>query len=119
MVGVTYAMTFLEPRQIFALGTWCFTGYAGLVPLLLAALYWKRVTKPAAYAAVIVTAVVWFALFAASDFGADRKFLVGGMLPVATVLAACAVTTLAVSLFTRPPSAATLAKFFPAKTTSP
>lgn len=119
MVGVTYAMTFLEPRQIFALGTWCFTGYAGLIPLLLAALYWKRVTKPAAYAAVIVTAVVWFALFAASDFGANRKFLVGGMLPVATVLAACAVTTFVVSLFTQPPSAATLAKFFPAKSKSP
>jgi SSS family solute:Na+ symporter len=115
MVLLTYALTFLEPRQIFALGTWCFTGYAGLVPLLLAALYWKRVTKPAAYAAVIVTAVVWFSLFAASNYGADRKFLVGGMLPVATVFASCAITVVVVSLFTSPPPASTLAKFFPSR----
>jgi SSS family solute:Na+ symporter len=117
MVVITYALTFLETRQIFALGTWCFTGYAGLVPLLLAALYWKRVTKPAAYASVIVTAVVWFSLFAASNYGADRKFLVGGMLPVATVFASCAFTVVVVSLLTRPPSASTIAKFFPLKTT--
>jgi len=119
MVALTYALTFLETRQIFALGTWCFSGFAGLVPLLLAALYWRRVTRAAACAAVVVTASVWFALFAASDFGADRKFLVGGMLPVATVFASCTVTVVLVSLLTSPPSAATLAKFFPSNPTTP
>lgn len=116
MVALTYAMTFLETRQIFALGTWCFTGYAGLVPLLLAALHWRRVTAPAAFAAVTVTAVTWLALFVAADFGANRKFLIGGMLPVATLVLVCTVTVVTVSLSTRPPPDHCLAKFFPIKT---
>jgi SSS family solute:Na+ symporter len=117
IVMFTYAMTFTPPRQIFALGTWCFSGYAGLIPLLVAALYWKRVTKAAAIVSVIVTAGTWLGLFAASNFGADRKFLLGGMLPVATVFATCAISVVLVSLLTRPPADATLAKFFPLKST--
>ncbi len=117
LVILCYLLTFGETRQIFALGTWCFTGYAGLIPLLIAAIYWKRVTKVAAYVAVIATSGVWFWLFAASGFGVKRKFLLGGMLPVATVFATCAVSVIVVSLCTKPPSASTLAKFFPPKTT--
>jgi solute:Na+ symporter, SSS family len=113
LVLLCYLLTFGETRQIFALGTWCFTGYAGLLPLLLAAIYWKRVTKAAAYVAVVATAAVWFGLFAASNYGVDRKFLLGGMLPVATVFATCGISVVVVSLFTRPPSRETLAKFFP------
>lgn len=112
---VTYALTFPETRQNFALGTWCFTGYAALVSFLLATLDWQRVTTPAAYASMIVTAAVWFSLFAASNYGADRKYTVGGVLPVATVFASCAITVVLVPLFTSPPSASTLAKFFPQK----
>jgi SSS family solute:Na+ symporter len=117
LVVVCYLLTFGETRQIFALGTWCFSGYAGLLPLLLAALYWKRVTKAAAYASVIVTSAVWFWLFAASGYGVDRKFLLGGMLPVVTVFAVCAVTVVVVSLFTSPPPTNVLARFFPQKST--
>jgi SSS family solute:Na+ symporter len=116
LVLISYLLTFGETRQIFALGTWCFTGYAGLLPLLIAAIYWKRVTKAAAYVSVIATAAVWFGLFAASNYGVDRKFLLGGMLPVATVFATCALCVVLVSLVTKPPSDETLAKFFPAKT---
>ena len=115
VVVVTYAMTFAPPRQIFSLGTWCFSGYAGLIPLLLAALYWKRVTKAAAIFSVVVTAGTWLGLFVAANYGADRKFLVGGMLPVATVFAACVISVVVVSLLTKPPPPATLAKFFPLK----
>jgi SSS family solute:Na+ symporter len=115
LVVLSYLLTFGETRQIFALGTWCFTGYAGLLPLLIAAIYWRRVTKAAAYVAVIATAGVWFGLFAASNYGVDRKFLLGGMLPVATVFATCTLCVVVVSLLTKPPSDETLAKFFPAK----
>lgn len=113
LVIASYLLTFAGMRQIFALGTWCFSGYAGLLPLLLAAIYWKRVTKAAAYVAVIATIAVWLGLFLASNYGADRKFLVGGMLPVVTVFLTCTLSVVIVSLFTRPPPATTLAKFFP------
>ncbi|MDO8543391.1 MAG: sodium:solute symporter family protein [Opitutaceae bacterium] len=112
LVVLCYLLTFTGTRQIFALGTWCFTGYAGLIPLLLAAIYWKRVTKAAAHVSVVATIAVWLGLFVASDYGADRKFLLGGMLPVVAVFATCAVSVVVVSLFTRPPPAVTLAKFF-------
>ena len=115
VVVLTYLMTFGGTRQIFALGTWCFTGYAGLFPLLIAALYWRRVTAPAAFASVAVTGVVWAGMFVAANFGADRKFLVAGMLPVAALVVVCTVTLVVVSLLTKPPSDQVLAKFFPVK----
>jgi SSS family solute:Na+ symporter len=115
VVIFTYLMTFGGTRQIFALGTWCFSGYAGLFPLLIAALYWRRVTAPAAFVAIAVTGVAWIAMFVAADFGANRKFLVAGMLPVAALVVLCTVTLVVVSLLTRPPPERILAKFFPLK----
>lgn len=117
IVIVTYLLTRLETRQIFALGTWCFSGYAALSPLVFAAIYWKRATRAGAFASVALTAMVWFALFAASDYGADRKFLPGGMLPVVTMLGVSTLTLVVVSLLTPPPGRQTLAKFFPHQTT--
>jgi SSS family solute:Na+ symporter len=108
-------LTLVETRQIFALGTWCFSGYAALSPLIFAALYWNRTTKAGAFASVFLTAVVWFALFAASDYGANRKFLIGGMLPVAVMVVTCVITLVVASLLTKPPASGTLAKFFPQK----
>jgi len=115
IVVITFLLTLLEPRQIFALGIWCFSGYAALSPLVFAAIYWRRVTRIGALAAIAVTAIVWFGLFAASDYGADRKFLIGGMLPVGVMIVTCATTLVVVSLLTKPPGDETLAKFFPRK----
>lgn len=116
IVIITYLLTLMETRQIFALGIWCFSGYAALFPLVFAAIYWKRATRAGALAAVFVTAAVWFGLFVAADYGADRKFLVGGMLPVAVMIVTCATTLVIVSLLTKAPSEATLARFFTPKT---
>jgi SSS family solute:Na+ symporter len=113
IVVVTFLFTLAEPRQIFALGIWCFSGYASLFPLVFAAIYWKRATKAGAYAAVILTAIVWFALFAASGYGHDREFLIGGMMPVVAMFATCALSLVVVSLMTKPPTDETLLKFFP------
>jgi len=115
IVLVTYLLTLAEPRQIFTLGIWCFSGYASLFPLVFAAIYWKRATKAGAYAAVLLTAAVWFGLFAASDYGANRAYLIGGMMPVVAMFATCAISLIVVSLLTKPPSDETLAKFFEPK----
>jgi SSS family solute:Na+ symporter len=85
--------------------------------LVFAAIYWRRTTKAAAFASVLVTTIVWFGLFVASDYGANRQFLIGGMLPVALMLATCVLTLVIVSLLTKPPADATLTKFFTLKTT--
>ncbi|OUW18898.1 MAG: sodium:proline symporter [Opitutales bacterium TMED158] len=112
IVFVTFLFTLVEPRQVFSLGIWCFSGFAGLFPLVFAAIYWKRATKAGAYAAVVAAAVSWFLLFQASGYGANSGFMVGGAMPVVVVFASCAIAMVAVSLATQTPSRATLAKFF-------
>ena len=113
VVAVTYTLSLFAQQTVFSLGIWCFTGFASLFPLIFAALYWKRLTKAGAYAAVLGTAAAWLYFFADSGFGKDRGYTVAGMLPVAVVMLVSLASMIGVSLITRPPSSATLAKFFP------
>ncbi|MFQ5490249.1 MAG: sodium:solute symporter [Phycisphaerae bacterium] len=112
IVVVTYLLAQTRPGSVFTLAVWCFSGFASLFPLVFAALYWKRVTKAGAYACVLTAAGVWLWLFAASGYGAQRGFLFYGMMPVATIMACSTLALVLVSLVSRPPSAATLDKFF-------
>ena len=112
IVLVTYLLTLVEPRQVFSLGIWCFSGFAGLFPLVFAAIYWKKATKLGAYAAVIGGAASWFFLFQASGYGKNSSYMVGGVMPVAVVFATCAICMIVGSLVSQPPSQETLDKFF-------
>jgi SSS family solute:Na+ symporter len=113
IVAITYLLSLAQPRMVFPLGVWCFSGFASLFPLVFAALYWKRVTRAGATASVIVMTAVWFLLFRESGYGADPDFLFLGMMPVVTIFASALVTLVGVSLLTRPPSPETLRKFNP------
>lgn len=113
IVAVTYALTLAEPKQVFTLGVWCFSGFASLFPLVFASIYWRRVTRAGAIASVLTTGAVWFLLFREGGYGATPGFLFLGMLPVATIFAASAVSLVVVSLLTKAPREATLRKFFP------
>ncbi len=113
VVAVTYLLSLGEPRAVFAMGIWCFSGFTGLFPLLCGALYWRGVTKAGGMASIAVAGVVWFALFHASGYGAEGGYLFMGLMPVLTIFLSSAVTLVGVSLFTKPPSRATLRKFFP------
>lgn len=112
IVLLTYILALLEPRGVFELGVWCFAGYASLVPLVVATLYWRRVTKAGAYASILAAAVAWGWLFRESGYGADQGYLVYGMMPVAVIIAIATLALVLVSLMTRPPSPATIGKFF-------
>ena len=115
IVAVTYLFSLAQPRHVFTLGIWCFSGFAALFPLVFASIYWRRVTNAGAIASIVVMAIVWFLLFREGGYGADRKYLFLGMMPVATIFASSLITLIAVSLFTKPPSDQTLNKFFLAK----
>jgi len=113
VVALTYVLALLLQNQnVFDLAIWCFSGFAALTPLVLAALYWKRATAAGAYASVIVVAVSWFIFFAMSGFGGEFTVL-GGVMPVAICWMAGAFAMVAGSLVTRPPSEETVEKFFP------
>jgi SSS family solute:Na+ symporter len=113
VVVVVYLISLGEPRRIFRLGVWCFSGFSGLFPLLLASLYWRRLTKAGAYASILTAGAVWFYFFQGSGFGMSQEKLVGGVMPVTYIVAAATLAMVAVSWMTKPPSAVTLAKFFP------
>jgi len=112
MVAVTYILSLMGVRRVFTLGVWCFSGFSSLFPLVFAAVYWKRLTKPGAYACVIAAITSWLYLFHASGYGAKPNFSFGGMMPVATMVACSTAALILVSLATKPPSESTLAKFF-------
>jgi SSS family solute:Na+ symporter len=119
IVAVTYGLSLLlmNSAHVFDLGVWCFSGFAGLFPLVVGAVYWKRATAAGAIACIGVTAITWTVLFyrdmlAAKPVGADDELLIAGMMPVTLIIAASALTFVGVSLLTRRPADATLRKFF-------
>jgi SSS family solute:Na+ symporter len=119
IVAITYglAVFLMDTAQVFSLGVWCFSGFAGLFPLVVAAVYWKRTTAAGAISCIVVTAVTWSILFyrdviAVKPPGSSDELLIAGMMPVTLIIAASAITLVVVSLLTRKPSDATLRKFF-------
>ncbi|MCA9256574.1 MAG: sodium:solute symporter family protein [Phycisphaerales bacterium] len=121
IVALTYLFSLSEPRGVFTLGVWCFSGFSSLFPLVFAALYWPRLTKAGAYASVLAAISSWIYLFHDSGYAEDETYTVtfniaGGeyhVMPVALMFVASTVALVAVSLATKPPSAATLRRFFP------
>ena len=112
IVLATYLLALSEPRRVFTMGVWCFSGFASLFPLVFATLYWRRITKEGAMASIISMAVVWFILFQRSGFGQNPNYLIMNMMPVTFIFAASAITLVVVSLVTSPPQKITLDKFF-------
>ncbi len=121
IVALTYFFSLFDPRGVFTLGVWCFSGFASLFPLVFAAVYWKRLTKVGSYASVLAAIGTWCYLFYQSNFAAQESFTVhfdlGGstyhVMPVLAMFVNALVALVVVSLITRPPSDETLQKFFP------
>lgn len=112
IVAVTYLLSLAEPRRVFQMGVWCFSGFSSLFPLILASVYWKRLTKPGAYACLLAAIISWCVMFYQSNFAMDAGYDVFGLMPVATMVACSTAALIVVSLLTKPPSEKTLAKFF-------
>ena len=120
IVAVTYGFSLFEPRRVFTLGVWCFSGFSALFPLVVASVYWKRMTKAGAYAAILAAIGSWAYMFWQSGFAEDDyygiKIPVGGevyeMMPVAGMVACSTLALVIVSLATKPPSEKTLSRFF-------
>ncbi len=124
IVAITYFFSLYEPRRVFTLGVWCFSGFSSLFPLILAALYWRGLTKAGAYACVLAAAGSWYYLFADSNFAAIKDYTVNvpigtgeplHLMPVAAMITASTLAMVIVSLITPKPSDETLNKFFPSK----
>ncbi|MCP3914990.1 MAG: sodium:solute symporter family protein [bacterium] len=119
VVAVTYLLTFFPPPHIFDLAVWCFSGFASLFPLVFASIYWKRVTKPGAYACILTTAATWGWFFydglvrpSLAGEKQDGDYLVLGAMPVTFIFAASAAALVLVSLATKPPREDVVERYF-------
>jgi len=112
---VTYLLSLVVSRAIFKLGIWSFTGFAGLFPIVLAALFWKRSTKHGALASIVSVAVLWVWFFVKGWSVPAYSVGGSGIIPAAVILLVSAIVLVVVSLVTRPPERSVLEKFFPAE----
>lgn len=122
IVTVTYLISLSNPRSVFNLGVWCFSGFSALFPIAFASIYWKRTTAAGVYASIIATVITWCLLaHDALIMGKDARFgkvehgeyLVAGVMPVTFIVLASIVALVVVSLITKAPSEKTIKKFFP------
>lgn len=117
IVAITYGLSLLRPSSVFAMGVWCFTGFAALFPLIFAAVYWKRLTAAGAFASILATAGTWVYLFQQSEWGGNRSYVVEvagyETMPVVWIFLASTISLIVVSLATKPPSEEKLQRFFP------
>jgi SSS family solute:Na+ symporter len=112
LILVTFLISLVAPRSIFKLGIWSFTGYASLLPLVVAAIYWRRATRSGAIASVLTVAVLWVYFFVQA--WSVPGYTVGGtgVMPVAVILIAGALALVVGSLAGTPPKRAVLDRFF-------
>ena len=124
VVAITYVLSLLmgDSTRVFQLGIWCFSGFASLFPVAFFAVYWRRFTKWGAYAGILAAAGTWAWMFYLADFASNDDFYIDftlpglgavSVMPVTGMFLSSATACWLVSLVTKPPSAATLAKFFP------
>lgn len=125
IVAVTYLLSLGNVRSVFALGVWCFSGFSALVPLVVAALYWRRLTAAGAIAGILAVILSWCVLFYRAlqvpiSEGGLGEYMVElpiagttyAVMPVVAMVLAELVAMIAVSLVTRPPGEETLARYF-------
>jgi SSS family solute:Na+ symporter len=113
LLAAAFLLSLITTRSIFNMGVWSLTGYSGLFPLVLAALFWKRSTKQGVMAGIVTVAALWTFFFFQS-LGVGGDFSVGGtgVLPVVAVVFGASLVVVVVSLSTRPPSESVIEKFF-------
>jgi len=104
LLGTAFALSLVTSRTIFSMGVWSLTGFAGLLPVILAALYWRRSTKHGVAASILTMVALWL-YFYFDSVGAGGAYSVGGtgLLPVGVILPASALVLILVSLLTTPP----------------
>jgi SSS family solute:Na+ symporter len=115
VIAATFVLSLVARRSIFGLAIWSFTGFAALLPILLAALFWRRSTAAGAFASLLVVASSWVYFFVQGWGRPDYSVAGTGVMPVAVVFTLGAVSLAVVSLLSPAPSEDVLVRFFPAQ----
>ncbi len=109
---VTYLISLVATPSIFRLSIWSFTGFSGLFPIVVAAVFWRRSTKQGVFAAILTVVLLWLYFFLRNWQTPGYSVGGTGVMPVAILLLASSAALVGVSFLTRPPSSKTIDKFF-------
>ncbi len=118
IVAVTYGLCLATGfgASVFGLAIWCFSGFAGMFPIVVAAIYWRRFTAAGVVAGLLANAGSWVFFFKEAQWGADKHFAIElfeiKLMPVVVIFACTTVAMTVTTLLTCPPSKPTLDKFF-------
>ncbi|MDP6110370.1 MAG: sodium:solute symporter family protein [Planctomycetota bacterium] len=121
VVAACYIIGLISNKSVFKIGVWCFSGFSSLVPIVVAALYWKRSNRQGVIASAVSVAVLWLGglAFVFSDTLTEQvfggKFLIAGLHPVTALISVSTVVLIAVTLMTSPPDEGLVEKFFGAQ----
>ncbi|MYF94743.1 MAG: sodium:solute symporter family protein, partial [Holophagales bacterium] len=113
IVATVFLLSLVAERSIFALSVWSFTGFASLLPVVVAALYWRRSTAAGAGAAILTVIALWTWFFLRGIGDADYSVGGTGVMPVAVVFAGSTLAMIVGSLLSRPPAPERVARFIP------
>ena len=117
-LATAFAASQMTTRSIFNLGVWSLSGYAGLFPMLVAALFWRGSSATGALAALTTTVVLWIVLLVKSQ-GVEGEYTVGGtgVMPVVVIVLGSTVATVLGSLLGPTPDPESARRFFPTRPT--
>ena len=100
-LALTFGCSLLTSQSIFALGTWALTGFAGLLPMFAATLFWPRATAIGAASSILTVVGLW-AWFFYDSLGVEGAYSIAGtgLMPVAVIVPAAAFSLVAGSWLT-------------------
>lgn len=112
IISIAYIISLIAKPSIFRLAIWSFTGFSGLFPIVVAALFWKGSTKHGVLASIFSVILLWLYFFL--RYWQTSGYTVGGtgIMPVAVIILVSTLTLIIVSLLTKPPSSETIDRYF-------
>lgn len=112
IISITYFISLIAKPSIFRIAIWSFTGFTGLFPVVVAALFWKGSTKYGVLCSIFSVIALWLYFFL--RFWQTSGYTVGGtgVMPVAVIILVSSIILIIVSLLTKPPSSETIDKYF-------
>lgn len=106
-LALTFLCSLVASQSIFALGTWALTGFAGLLPMFAATLFWRQATALGAAASILTVAALWVWFFWDSlSFEGPYSIGGSGLMPVAVIVPAATASLVVFSLLARTDRAA-------------
>jgi SSS family solute:Na+ symporter len=115
-LATAFVASQITTRSIFNLGVWSLSGYAGLFPIVVASLFWRRSSATGALTALATTVVLWIVLLVRSQ-GVEGEYTIAGsgVMPVVPIVFASTAAIVIGSLLGPPADSDAAERFFPAR----